>query len=240
MNSLFAKFPLIFKKNQLVKSLIRKLEKNKSKVLTKSEFMSVIEESKRDKSDNIEFDLLDKKIMDSVILEFDKQYRDLMSLCRMEGQKWRLLYRATRDGFGSADFHRKCDDKPNTLTIIKATNSAIFGGLTSESWSSCVKFKSDFDALVFSLINDQNISILYECSQPENGIYCNKEMGPCFGNNDLYIHNSSNLNTKSRSCIGSSYNSSNKSIKFLAGSEHFKTVEIEVFIKDYKALSKVN
>ena len=58
-----------------------KLEKKKLKVLTKSEFISVIEESKRDKSDKIEFDLLNKKIMDSVILEYDKQYRDLMSLC---------------------------------------------------------------------------------------------------------------------------------------------------------------
>ncbi len=244
MNNLFTKFPLIFKKNQLVKNLTRKLEKNKLKVLTKTEFLSVIEESKRDKSDNIEMDLLDKKIMDSVILEFDKQYRDLMSLCRMKGQKWRLLYRATRDGFGSADFHRKCDDKPNTLTIIKAMNSTVFGGFTSQSWSSCgKKFKSDSNALVFSLINDQNISILYECSQPENGIYCNKEMGPCFGKNDLYIYNSSNLNTKSQSCIGICYNSTNKdstSIKFVAGSEHFKTVEIEVFTKDYKALSKVN
>jgi hypothetical protein len=242
LNNLFAKFPLIFKKNQLVKNLVRKLEKNKLKVLTKSEFISVIEESKRDKSDNVEFDLINKKIMDSVILEYDKQYRDLMSLCQMDGQKWRLLYRATRDGFGSADFHRKCDDKPNTLTIIKAMNSTIFGGLTYKSWSSCEKFKSDFNALVFSLINDQNISILYECSKPENGIYCSKEMGPCFGKNDLYIYNCSNLNTKSRSCIGTSYNSSNKdstSIKFLAGSEYFKTVEIEVFTKDYKALSKV-
>ena len=153
LNNLFAKFPLIFKKNQLVKNLVMKLEEKKLKVLTKSEFISVIEESKRDKSDKIEFDLLNKKIMDSVILEYDKQYRDLMSLCRMDGQKCQLLYRATRDGFGSADFHRKCDDKPNTLTIIKATNSKIFGGLTSESWSSCEKFKSDFNAHVFSLIN---------------------------------------------------------------------------------------
>ena len=153
LNNLFAKFPLIFKKNQLVKNLVMKLEEKKLKVLTKSEFISVIEESKRDKSDKIEFDLLNKKIMDSVILEYDKQYRDLMSLCRMDGQKCQLLYRATRDGFGSADFHRKCDDKPNTLTIIKATNSTIFGGLTSESWSSCEKFKSDFNDHVFSLIN---------------------------------------------------------------------------------------
>ena len=117
--------------------------------------MSVIEDSKRDKSNNSELDLLNKKIMDSVILEKDKQYRDLMSLCRMDGQKWRILYRATRDGFASADFHGKCDAKANTITVIKATNSTVFGGFTSEPWSSCGKLKLDSKAFLFSLVNDQ-------------------------------------------------------------------------------------
>ncbi len=46
--------------------------------------------------------------------------------------KCSLLYRGTRDGFGSNYFHFKCDGHSNTLTILKAKGSGfIFGGFTS-------------------------------------------------------------------------------------------------------------
>jgi hypothetical protein len=40
-------------------------------------------------------------------------------------QKLNLIYRASRDGFEASQFHAKCDNKPNTLIIIKSTNRAI-------------------------------------------------------------------------------------------------------------------
>ena len=43
----------------------------------------------------------------------------------------RLLYRATEDGFGVKDFHRVCDKKGPTLTIIKTTTDHIIGGFTT-------------------------------------------------------------------------------------------------------------
>ena len=39
-----------------------------------------------------------------------------------------LLYRATRDGFTAKSFHSKCDDIPNTVTIIKNNFNYGFGG----------------------------------------------------------------------------------------------------------------
>jgi hypothetical protein len=42
--------------------------------------------------------------------------------------KWKLLYRASVDGFRATDFHRKCDGKPNTVSIIKTTDDFVFGG----------------------------------------------------------------------------------------------------------------
>ena len=48
--------------------------------------------------------------------------------------KWRLLYRASRDGFAAAVFHSKCDDKGPTVTIVKSGNN-IFGGFTKQSWA---------------------------------------------------------------------------------------------------------
>ena len=51
----------------------------------------------------------------------DNQPFDLIKVCEFSiKDKWSLLYRGSRDGFGAADFHSKCDSHKNTLTILKA------------------------------------------------------------------------------------------------------------------------
>ena len=55
--------------------------------------------------------------------------------------KWRVLFRASRDGFAAATFHSKCDNKGATVTIVKSGNN-IFGGFTEVSWAS--KFADRF------------------------------------------------------------------------------------------------
>jgi hypothetical protein len=230
----------MFKKNQVVKSIMRKIDKKNTKSLTKSEFMKILNKNKEKKESSNEEDLLDRKLIDSVILENNGQYCNLMNLCQMKGQKWRLIYRASRDGFRAVDFHRNCDDKPNTLTLIKTTTASVLGGFTSQPWSSGERFMRDTVSLIFSLINDQNLTIAFKCTQFEEGIYCNNNMGPCFGKDDLHISNSSNTNNKSRCCVGTSYEDNHGQTFLPAESEYFQTEEIEVFIKDYKPLSNVN
>ena len=58
-----------------------------------------------------------------------KQSLELLKVCEFSlKDKWTLLYRGTRDGFGADDFHSKCDGRINTLTILKAHESSyIFG-----------------------------------------------------------------------------------------------------------------
>ena len=48
---------------------------------------------------------------------------------------WRLLFRASRDGFAAESFHSKCDRKGPTLTVVRS-GSFIFGGFTGAAWSS--------------------------------------------------------------------------------------------------------
>ena len=45
----------------------------------------------------------------------------------------KLCYRASVDGWGAIDFHRKCDDVAPTVTLIKC-GSNIFGGYNDQSW----------------------------------------------------------------------------------------------------------
>ena len=53
----------------------------------------------------------------------------------MEDEKfgWQLCYRASDDGWGTEDFHSKCDDVGPTVTLVKCENN-IFGGYTDQSW----------------------------------------------------------------------------------------------------------
>ena len=62
--------------------------------------------------------------------------------------KWRLLFRASRDGFAGETFHYKCDHKGPTVTIVKSGNN-IFGGFTEISWDS--KFTIHVFVLQFAL-----------------------------------------------------------------------------------------
>jgi hypothetical protein len=104
------------------------------------------------------------------ILTDEQQCLELIKLCEFSpNDKWTLLYRATRDGFGSDDFHSRCDGHLNTLTIFKAKESNfIFGGFTKVSWVSSFSYKSDSNAFIFSLTNKENKPLKMEINPVEN------------------------------------------------------------------------
>jgi hypothetical protein len=164
---------------------------------------------------------------------------ELMSLCQFSlHQKWKLIYRATRDGFGAAVFHSKCDGYQNSLVIIKSTNGNVFGGYTEQNWSG-LGFKADPNAFLFSFINQHNKKIVIKCINPTYAIRASSEYGPTFGGGaDLFICNDSNTSNESYSNLGHSYKhpnyayNSNEAKSFLAGSYNFRTKEIEVYTKE--------
>lgn len=72
---------------------------------------------------------------DSTILNADLA-KKLVELSEFPSDMhWRNIFRGSRDGFGSVDFHSKCDDVSNTLTICKSTNGYIFGAYTDQYWT---------------------------------------------------------------------------------------------------------
>ena len=66
--------------------------------------------------------------LDSTIVNTDKMKSDLVELCKLSDKEFKLLYRASRDGFEAARFHAKCDNQPRTLTIITTSKGNICGG----------------------------------------------------------------------------------------------------------------
>jgi len=165
------------------------------------------------------------------------QQSELINLCGFSlKNKWTLLYRGSRDGFGAADFHSKCDGHKNTLTILKASGTSyIFGGFTPVHWDSTSGYKSVPNAFLFSLTNRDNRPCKmrqdYTCS---NSIFCYSEYGPIFGANDVCIANNANSTAESYSILGRSYHHPQPSQgnSYLAGSHHFQLSEIEVYQKE--------
>jgi hypothetical protein len=62
----------------------------------------------------------------------------------------RLLYRASRDSFSGAVYHR-LGSVPNTVTIIKSDKNYVFGGFTSNALNKSSGYYKDPTAYMFSL-----------------------------------------------------------------------------------------
>jgi hypothetical protein len=179
------------------------------------------------------------------ILKDEQQCIELLKLCEFSpNDKWSLLYRATRDGFGSDDFHSKCDGHSNTLTILKAhRTSYLFGGFTSVSWDGSSGFKSDPNAFIFSLTNKDNQPLKMKVNQNRYhwAIYCHSGYGPSFGE-DICVSNNANEIMCNYSNLGYSYKHAQNEYgtieaqSFLAGSYEFQLGEIEVYQKDIKEI----
>ena len=78
---------------------------------------------------------LGNSFAESIILT-NVQHRRVLKAWLPEamGGEWRLLFRASREGFTASVFHSKCDNKGPTVTIVKSGVS-IFGGFTEEPWT---------------------------------------------------------------------------------------------------------
>jgi hypothetical protein len=109
------------------------------------------------------------------------QRTNLLKLTEFSIEKWKLIYRASLHGFRASDFHEKCDGVSKTLTIIRSSNSNIFGGYTEAQWDSFGQIKSDPAAFIFSLENKENNPLKLSIKNQNKAIYCNPKSGPTFG-----------------------------------------------------------
>ena len=87
------------------------------------------------------------------------------------------IYQATIDGGECSIFHKKCDNIPNTLTVIKSAGYRRFGGFTTAEWDTSGKFKDDKNSFLFSLDKKK----IYSYKNNGKAIYCHKDFGPTFG-----------------------------------------------------------
>ena len=86
-----------------------------------------------------------------------------------------MLYRKSRDGDSIETFHKLCDNKENTLILIKTSEGILIGGYTPLSWDNYSYYKNNNDTFLFSLTNNE---IYTKIGINTESIYCHKEKGP--------------------------------------------------------------
>lgn len=166
----------------------------------------------------------------------------LPSLARMFGgelPKLTLLYSGRRDGYTAADFHRLCDRKGATLTVVqsRSTDSAVtyvFGGYNPHSWFSANAYSPGAGSWLFSLQSPTGLVTKLNHSSG-SGPYNYKECGPVFGGGpDLLISNdmksSSNYSSPSSyTRVAEGFSGTTFTELTMAGARDFVVDEIEVW-----------
>ena len=147
-----------------------------------------------------------------------------------------LIYRASKDGATSNDFHNKCDNKGPTICLFKNEKGNIFGGYASISWDKNVgDYRSAPDSFIFSLTNIHNTqpTKFPNSIHQQYSLYFANDYGPTFGGGfDIGI-NSDFMNATHYANFPHSYQDNlGKRYSIFCGQQNnynFKLKELEVF-----------
>ena len=146
----------------------------------------------------------------------------------------KLLYRASRDGFSANEFHKRCDEKKNTITLVKAewegVDPCTIGGYLDQPWTSNNLYINSSKSFIFSTtaklkVNDAN---------QQHGAYGYAGPGLIFGGGHdlalLYDNNGQGY-MNPHSYIGTAKLIGAKNYPG-SGKSYFKLLEIEVYTLD--------
>ena len=178
-------------------------------------------------------------INDSQILKETKREKEFLNkiLEWTNYNRMELIYRGSRDGMTSNNFHNKCDNKNPTIVLYKNIKDSVFGGFTSLAWANSGDYRPDPQAFIFTLVNIHNSEpTKFKIKSENEGVYHSSGYGPTFGSNcDIGIAISDFLNSdaytdfpcryvdslgKGRSIFTGDFNNDNTA---------FRLKEIEVF-----------
>jgi hypothetical protein len=149
-----------------------------------------------------------------------------------------LLCRGSRDGFGAKNFHERCDDHGNTVTLVLTTEGFIFGGYSPCQWDSSFTYKHDdsLRSFLFTIKNPHKVpptAFHLKEDRKQCAIYCFRSRGPIFGGGcDVFLSDNCNANNKSYTrAFGDTYENTTglDGKTFFTGDKTFIVKELEVF-----------
>jgi len=148
---------------------------NKMEVLIKE--IKILKESKSENKSlkqNLNFDK--SSIME--ISEKNFVLSEIESKMNKTIKHIKKLYQATIDGGDPINFHKNCNNIPNTLVLIKSEGQRRFGGFTHIPWTTKGSYIKDpeMKTFVFSLDNKK----IYNLKSSINAVCHQNYLGPCF------------------------------------------------------------
>lgn len=182
VSQLLKKVNILEEKNKFLEQKIKILEENNIKLERKIEeiyFYFPISERKKEKEKEIELERIKNWIAPGKKVQLN------------------LIFKKSRDGDTSEDFHKYCDNIKKTLILIETKEGRKFGGFTYNYWnnSSSQVWNGNKEDFVFSLdlnkkYNNMHINGCSTLGYKDNGPI----FGYCLGTNEVDI------------CIGKSLN----------------------------------
>ena len=168
--------------------------------------------------------------MDSTILTAEEKVHLLdmianhQSTQKFANCEWKLIFRATRDGFSTAQFHEECDYKENTVCFVETEYDRVCGGFVELAWKNgndgqwankCPK------AFMFTL--RPNLKVIEQKKNSNSSVAHYLGDAFNFGYNDLYLKDN-----KTGYCQTNGHYDFND-VHEVAGAGSFKYNDYEVF-----------
>jgi len=120
-------------------------------------------------------------------------FGDVSALAEWIGKappQWRLLYKASRDGWATREFHGRCDGQGSTIVLVRLASGHIFGGYTTIPWKTSGGLCPDPDSFLFSLTDGKGRKP-YKCPpviREKGAVIHHAEFGPVWcGGADLSL-----------------------------------------------------
>lgn len=82
-----------------------------------------------------------------------------------------MLYRGSEHGWKRRDFHLRCDNKGETISLFKIKDGDTIGGYTKALWESPIdaKYVCDHEAMLFNLSSQS----YFTSNRTGKQIFCN-------------------------------------------------------------------
>ena len=141
---------------------------------------------------------LSRQAAGSLLVNHSDTFTTLSGLLQVHRPSLKLTKLFGTDKWGwddAASFHRCCDGKGPTITIIQRSDGLCYGGYASQSWTSAGAWVQDFDAFLFRFHKDaQQMHTKpekFKSNGSGNALRCTASYGPIFGYNyDLFTFGS--------------------------------------------------
>ncbi len=231
INSLKNKINNLQEKNKEFENEINFLSKKKKK---KDEIIEKIDKWKNDIEKKEKEKKNRKNKIDSKIITKKEEIELLSNRIKKTGIlknkkiSYKLIFRATRDGTLSTNFHQKCDGIGPTISIIQTNKGYKFGGYAEKPWNKSGGWIiDDENAFVFSLDHMK----IYNAVKGSYKYYFGESYGPSFYSfwprNDMFATSGNYVLKKDEA--NKYFFGFNSDYELNGGENEFVSIELEVF-----------